>query len=245
MPHVLSLSLALAHSFLLRRLSHSLQMSINVKFDEFDSRDVFTWLLLHWLSNTQRTSTHTTQRCMSVSFYCGRCCCWWYCCLFPDLSPVSLAGTPEVFGKMECGCEAAKPRELYYTVSTVHTYSICWYRSLQKITLSTDATATAIVAAFAVAMISYAFDAQVSTDKMNISNLCVFFSLPFACLFAGNFRSFFFVHLANLNIKYQHVKRFVAFYSEILSFCFWADSFIDEIEWLQDKTQSIPHHIRY
>lgn len=32
-------------------------MSINVKFDEFDSKDVFTWLLLHGLSNTTHIYT--------------------------------------------------------------------------------------------------------------------------------------------------------------------------------------------
>lgn len=100
---------------------------------------------------------------------------------------------------------------LHHIIQYTHyTYTLISFTTEKKITLSTDATATAIVAAaFAVAMISHAFDAQVSTDKMNISNLCVFFSSSpvclFVCLFCWQFPKFF-VHLANLNIQYINMQ---------------------------------------
>lgn len=116
---------------------------------------------------------------------------------------------------------------LHHIIQYTHyTYTLISFTTEKKITLSTDATATAIVAAaFAVAMISHAFDAQVSTDKMNISNLCVFFSSSpvclFVCLFVLLAISEVFCSSGKFEYSiYQHAKRFVAFNSEILAFCF-------------------------
>lgn len=114
---------------------------------------------------------------------------------------------------------------LHHIIQYTHyTYTLISFTTEKRITLSTDATAI-VAAAFAVAMISHAFDAQVSTDKMNISNLCVFFSSSpvclFVCLFVLLAISEVFCSSGKFEYSiYQHAKRFVAFNSEILAFCF-------------------------
>lgn len=216
-------------------------MSINVKFDEFDSKDVHLVIVLH-CSPIQHTSTDTrTHREMHV--------CIILLLLLPLLLLLLLLFISRFISGFGCRYTRSvrkkwnvdvKQNRVNYTISQtdiVHYEKLLW-RFMREKGRETDWCYCHHVA---VAMISYAFHAQVSTNKMNISNLCVFFYslfFFFVCLFV-----LLAIHeLFFPSIKFEYLitkckktlcQCFAALYLEILGFYFGMDLFIDEIEWLK------------
>lgn len=136
-----------------------------------------------------------------------------------------------------------KQNRVNYTISQtdiVHYEKLLW-RFMREKGRETDWCYCRHVA---VAMISYAFHAQVSTNKMNISNLCVFFLLfvfflrLFVC-FAGNSWTFFPIYqiwIFNNKMQENALSMFCCFVFRDFGFLFW-NGFIYRWDWMiEDKT---------